>query len=180
MLSAFLHQPRLAKGPLAFTLDTEDVSQLDAALLHRILLAYYRILHANRELPYILKWSPTCLTRLFCDRHPDVGVRFLAIRCYALQARMIEKERVKMEEKYVGDMSEVDCPLGYGYNLDGTQRILDGWTLPVAEKTRVRDARSALLAPQKYYAFAQGDSIEPIHPAELRCVCSVFRVCRLR
>ena len=86
----------------------------------------------------------------------------------------MEAERVKLEQKVVGDMASVECRIHYGCLPDGTSREIDGWLLPVIEKERVVAARNALLSPQKYYTYP-GDSIEPIHPAELRCV--VFAMC---
>lgn len=169
VLSAFLRGPRLVRGPLAFVEQADAVQALPAASLHRILLAYYRILHANRELPRVLNWPLSPLARLIWEAHPDAGVRFLAIRCYALQARMIEAERVKMEKQVIGEVESADCPVTYDAHIDGSRRVVDGWVLPVLEKTRVIDGRNALLAPQNYYTN-DGDSIEPIHPAELRCV----------
>jgi midasin len=156
---------------LAFVEQIESggsLSSISSASLHRILLAYYRILQANRELPRILNWPLSPLSRLAWDPHPDTGVRFLAVRCYALQARMMEVERVKMEKIVIGDVREIDCPVLYGILPDGTSRVVDGWILPIIEKTRVVEARNGLLMPQNYYTH-DGDSIEPIHPAELRC-----------
>ena len=137
--------------------------------MHRILLAYYRILQANRPLPRLLDWPLAPLSQLIWSPHPDNGVRFLAIRCYALQVGMSEGERVKIEKEVLGDVSKVDCPIAYGVSEDGTTRIVDGWVLPVVELERVTHARDALLDPQEYF-FPDDDSREPIHPAELRCV----------
>lgn len=82
---------------------------------------------------------------------------------------MIEAERVKLEKEVIGEVAEVDCPVLYSSLPDGTRRTIDGWILPVVEKKRVIEARNALLEPQNYYT-QHGDSIEPIHPAELRYV----------
>lgn len=82
---------------------------------------------------------------------------------------MMEGERVKLEKEVVGEVSEVECPITYGCLSDGTRRTIDGWILPVVEKERVIDARNERLSIQNYYT-PHGDSIEPIHPAELRSV----------
>ncbi|KAL4245562.1 Midasin [Abortiporus biennis] len=167
VLLALLKREDLVEGPLAFVTKSDSLAALDPAQLHRILLAYYRILQANRELPQILHWSSTPLSKLIWSSHPDNGVRFLAIRCYALQSRMVEGERVKLEQDIIGGVSEVDCPIHYGYRLDGTSEIVDGWLVPMKEVLRVSNARSAHLEPQNYFVVEDGDSFEPIHPAEL-------------
>lgn len=149
------------------------MDSLNATSLHRILLAYYRILQSNRELPRVLKWSLSALAKLIWDGYPDTGVRFLAVRCYALQARMIEAERVKLEKTVVGEAETVDCPVLYHVSPDGSRRALDGWILPVVERTRVVEARNTLLTFQNYYKHSD-DSTEPIHPAELRYVVLIF------
>lgn len=82
---------------------------------------------------------------------------------------MNEAERVKMENAVVGEVDAVDCPIAYDETPDGTRRTLDGWILPVVEKTRIVEARNALLTPQNYYTNQEA-AIEPIHPAELRYV----------
>ena len=140
---------------------------LQAASLHRILLAYYRMLEANRELPRMLNWPLAPLARLVWEGHSDAGVRFLAVRCYALQARMMESERVHMEKTVLGEVAQADCPVTYGVLPDGTIKTIDGWILPLVERTRVVEARNTLSPSQNYYTH-QNDSIEPIHPAELR------------
>lgn len=169
MLSTFLLRQSLANGPLGFVEQVDSLHSLDAISLQKILMAYYRILQANRRLPRVLNWPLSPLSRLVWESHPDTGVRLLAVRCYALQARMMEGERVKLEKEVVGEMSEVECPIAYGSLPNLQQRTIDGWILPVVEKERVVDSRNALLSPQNYYT-QNGDSIEPIHPAELRCV----------
>lgn len=173
ILSAFLHRPSLSGGPLAFVEQADSLDSLNATFLHRILLAYYRILQANSQLPHTLQWSLSPLARLVWEGYPDPGVRFLAVRCYALQARMIEAERVKLEKTVLGSPETVECPILYDTLPDGTRRTLDGWILPVVERTRVVEARNALLTPQNYYT-QHGDSTEPIHPAELRCVARIY------
>ena len=159
---------RFSRGPLSFLPDVQTLATINAATLHKLLLAYYRILHANNNFPRIHRWSLTYLSRIIWECHPDPGVRFLAIRCYALQSGMIEGERVRMEQEVIGDIEEVNFSIEFDAGLDGRRQILDGWTVPAHEAQRVFEARQALLKPQKYYTFEEGDPIEPIHPAELR------------
>ena len=159
-----------SRGPLSMLDEVPSVGSVDARTLHRLLLAYYRILHANKEWPRLSRWPLKYLSRIIWEPHPDPGARFLAIRCYALQSGMIEAERKKMEKQAIGDIDDTDCPIEYEAGVDGSRHILDGWTLPAHEAQRVFEARQALLIPQKYYTYEQGDSVEPIHPAELRYV----------
>lgn len=161
---------RFARGPLSLLQDVQSVATIEAGALHRMLMAYYRILHANVDFPRLSGWSLSFLSRIIWERHPDPGARFLAIRCYALQSGMLEGERVKMEKQVVGDIEKIDCPVEYDASIDGSRQNLDGWTIPAHEAQRVFEARQELLKPQKYYTYEEGDSIEPIHPAELRSV----------
>ncbi|CAL1712480.1 unnamed protein product [Somion occarium] len=173
ILSAFLRQPEYEDGPLGFINTIEDLSSISASLLHRILLAYYRILQASRELPRYLIWPLKPLSKLIWTPHPDPGVRFLAIRCYALHSGMMEGERVKMEKEVIGDVAEVDCPIEYSVKFDeeegleGKREAVDGWIMPAIEVERVVNARNKHLEPVDYYSAEESDSVEPIHPAEL-------------
>ncbi|KAE9408912.1 P-loop containing nucleoside triphosphate hydrolase protein [Gymnopus androsaceus JB14] len=124
LLYRILQNPVLAQGPLDPLLLLPD---WDAQRIHQILLAYYRILQANRELPYQLYWPLTPLT------------------CYALQSGMLEAEREKWEKETLGELYSVECSLGYGYALDGSQNVVDGWLMPVIELERVRTARNAFV-----------------------------------
>ncbi len=167
-----MRRPEYAGGLLAFVPQSEAIPSLDAHRLHRILLAYYRILQANRDLPRDLHWPLDPLARLVWTPHPDCGVRFLAIRCYAIQTGMVEGERVKMEKEMIGEVADVGCPIEYGKTLDGKNVVVDGWVMPALEVTRIYDSRNAPLDAQDYYISESGDSVEPIHPAELRYVLS--------
>ncbi|GJE88492.1 midasin [Phanerochaete sordida] len=93
---------------------------------------------------------------------------------------MIEAERVKLEKTILGSPETVECPILYDTLPDGTRRTLDGWIIPVVERTRVVEARNALLIPQNYFT-QHGDSTEPIHPAELSpLIANVHGVLLLR
>ncbi|KZT09211.1 midasin [Laetiporus sulphureus 93-53] len=167
IFSVFLRHPGREGGPLAFVMRNDNVQHIGSLFLHRRLLGYYRILQANREVPRILLWSLSPLSKLIWAPHPDNGVRFLSIRCYALQSGMMEGERMKMEKKLVGDVAKVDSPIAYGANVDGSPVHMDGWILPGMEANRITNARNAHLKPQNYFSFEGNDSREPIHPAEL-------------
>ncbi|TFY72597.1 hypothetical protein EVG20_g419 [Dentipellis fragilis] len=147
----FIRQHIQESGPLAFVLESEPSSSIPSESLQRILLAYYRILQANRELPRQLGWPLSPFSRLIWDPHPDNGVRFLAIRCYALQSGMGEAERGTLEEEVVGKDSEVDCPLEFGQNINGEANIVDGWILPILEARRLWECRDAIAADTQNY-----------------------------
>jgi midasin len=171
ILSRFLRKPPLHKGPLAFITSSEDVKDLDTLRLHRLLLAYYRILLANQMLPSRLLWPLSALSILFWTPHPDTGVRLLAIRCYALQSGMSEAEREKLEIEIFGSTWEVDCKIGFGEDTDGRREEIDGWLLPALEGKRIIDARNAFLQDsQEYYVFDDGNELQAINLTDLRQV----------
>ncbi|PCH39866.1 midasin [Wolfiporia cocos MD-104 SS10] len=167
VLNAFLRRQGMEAGPLSLLVETDSVESVDTHTLQRRLLAYYRILQANRALPQSLGWPLTPLSKLIWTPHPDHGVRYLAVRCYALQSGMMEGERQKLECDVIGEVEKVDCPIYYGTTSDGTTVFTDGWIFPALEVERVSKARSAHLQPPDYYTVEQGESNEPIHPAAL-------------
>ncbi|KAI0667730.1 midasin [Trametes maxima] len=180
VLSALLKKRGLERGPLHPYLSAQPVAEIDSRPVQRTLLAYYRLLRANRTLPGALGWSLTPLSQLIIA-HPDKGVRLLAIKCYALQAGMLEGERVKLERENVGDVRDTDCPVLFEANPDGTAREVDGWVLPTLEAERIVHARDELLEVQDYYMMDENDSCEPIHPAELSpLVVNVHGILMLR
>ncbi|KAF9262904.1 P-loop containing nucleoside triphosphate hydrolase protein [Marasmius fiardii PR-910] len=152
ILYQLLLRPQFANGLLQPS-STGDVRT------QRLLLALFRILSANRELPSQLLWSISPLYQLSKSTETDPGTRLLAIRCYASQSGMGEAERVKWEERVVGKDSEVNCPIDYGVDEQGVQVQIDGWLLPLLEYQRVRDARNALITEsQGYYDFEEDES----------------------
>lgn len=144
-----LQNPLLAKGPVFLV---SEASRLDLKRIHQILLAYYRILQANRELPHQLYWPLTPLRQIASESTLDAASRLLAIRCYALQSGMGEAEREKWETATLGELYTVDCTLGYGDALDGSHLTIDGWLMPITELERVRSARNAIaIESQDFY-----------------------------
>ena len=168
ILATLLRMPAFHDGPLSQPFPSQAFNSASVLSLHRVLLAYYRLLQVNRALPRTLGWSLTPLSQLIWTPHPDNGVRFLAIRCYALQAGMMEGERTKIEKEVLGEVSQTHCRVAFGFNPDGSVHETDGWVLPVLEVERIARCRSALVEPHDYYAVDETDSCEPIHPAELR------------
>ncbi|KAJ6531011.1 hypothetical protein B0H10DRAFT_2171534 [Mycena sp. CBHHK59/15] len=162
VLHNMLLRPEFVDGPIAFVAATESPLSLDVPRLQRLLLAYYRILQAHRELPRHLLWSISPLSVLIWTPGMDSGVRFLAIRCYSLQSGMGEAEREKLERATLGDVCGVDCPLDFGRNLDGSRKEMDGWIMPVFEVKRVQDMRNAIVEnPQTFYDWDAEDKVEP-------------------
>lgn len=115
---------------------------LDKPRLHRLLLAYYRILQANRQLPDQLFWPLSHLSAIIWTPTFDSGSRLLAIRCYTSQSGMCEAEHEKLQQEILGDACGAGCPLEYGHNIDGSVVEVDGWIMPVLEVKRIRDARN--------------------------------------
>ncbi|SRR6266404_349728 len=170
ILSAFLQDHIHKTGPLATVFGSTLLEAVSASRLHRLLLAYYRILVANPELPSWLDWPLEPISRLLWTPHPDAGVRYLAIRCYALQSGMGELEREKLENTLVGTMATAECPLEIKEDISGRVITIDGWLLPVVEMQRIYDARSAIAADTR--DFSMGESEKFIQPFNLRCVLS--------
>ncbi|KAJ3986826.1 midasin nuclear AAA ATPase [Lentinula detonsa] len=164
ILHRILQNPSLAQGPLQLL---SDISHPDVKRVHQILLAYYRILQANRELPYQFYWPLTPLREIISDNRSDAASRLLAIRCYALQSEMGETERKKWEEATLGELYTLDCPLGYGDALDGSQVTIDGWLMPILELERVRSARNAIVTESQDFYSSDIGNAQPIKASEL-------------
>lgn len=130
---------------------------IDVARLQRLLLSYYRILQANRELPNNLLWSPEPLSTIIWTPHLNNAVRLLAIRCYSLQTGMGEEERGKMEREILGEPCGVDCQLHYGKNVIGEDQDVDGWIMPVIELKRVQQQRAAIVTGEIDYFIGEED-----------------------
>ncbi|THV03027.1 midasin [Dendrothele bispora CBS 962.96] len=169
-------KPSWTKGPL------QNASNVDSIRIHRLLLAYYRILQTNREIPSVLSWSLFPLFHLTSDGNSDNPTKLLAIRCYALQSGMGEAEREKWEVETVGDIATVDCPLDYGANMNGTRCVVDCWLLPALEYQRVRDTRNRIISESMdYYSLNENDLPSTICPEDLcPLVANVHGVLLLR
>jgi len=175
ILSQFLRKPEFQNGPLAFLLASQNLKDIDVPRLHRLLLAYYRILLASRQLPHNLLWPLSPLSKLFWTPHLDTGVQLLAIRCYAMQSGMGEAEREKLETEILGEACGIDCQIGYGENIDGSSSDMDGWIMSAFEAKRIIDARNSIFSdPHDYFTFEEGEDCEPIRLTDLRQVYSHF------
>ncbi|KAH9179366.1 midasin [Lactarius sanguifluus] len=165
ILSVFLQEYIHNTGPLSTALGSAPLEAVSPSRLHRLLLAYYRILVANPELPNWLDWPLEPFSGLFWTPHPDAGVRYLAIRCYALQSGMSELEREKLENALVGSMATAECPLEFGADVCERVVTIDGWLLPVIEMQRIYDARSAIVVDTREFSMGQSDTF--IQPSDL-------------
>ncbi|KAL4255303.1 hypothetical protein AB1N83_012948, partial [Pleurotus pulmonarius] len=141
ILYRILRESPFQNGPLQCI--PTDPSTMPVDRLHRLLLAYYRILQANRELPDQLSWPLQYLSRLMWTDGLDLGARLLSIQCYAQQSEMGEAERLAIE--------------------GGTKKTVDGWILPLVEATRVQNARHDIANDQQ--CFYSG--VETILPSQL-------------
>ncbi|KAJ7066736.1 hypothetical protein C8F01DRAFT_1348011 [Mycena amicta] len=160
VLHAIILRPEFSNGPIAFVAAIESPTSIETLRLHRLLLAYYRILQANRQLPGDHDWSLLPLSRLMWTPGMDDAVRLLAIRCYALQSGMGEAEREKLEHRVLGGFTE--CPLHYGFDRDGSRKEVDAWIMPLVEAQRVQDIRKEILMNQKLSGDDPVDSMEPV------------------
>lgn len=170
------------EGPLSFINETPSLLSINVARLHWLLLAYYRILQANRELPQQLSWPLAPLSRIIWMPHLDNAARLLSIRCYALQSGMGEEEREKLEREVLGEPCGVDCLLGYGQNEDGSEKNVDGWIMPVIEVRRIQEERDSIVTkPHDYYTREDGDSAQVIQSSDLSpYIASIYGVLLLR
>jgi midasin len=93
----------------------------------------------------------------------------MAIRCYALQSRMGESEKEKLQREIIGEKFEVDCDMEFGAEVDGSGGMVDGWIMPITEVERITNARNEMTREaQDFYGAEEGDDLRPIHPSELR------------
>ena len=155
-------------GPLAFLSSVTSLESVNIARFHQLLLAYYRILQINRELPRHFLWPLAPLARLI-DSDLDHGIHFLAIRCYSLQSGMGEAERIKIEQRIIGELFMNDFNIIFGRNLDGTTKQVDGWMLPVIELRRIREEREEMVTlVDDFYSQEQTNEVASIQDSDLR------------
>ncbi|OCB87744.1 P-loop containing nucleoside triphosphate hydrolase protein [Sanghuangporus baumii] len=157
ILSAFLC--RFERGPLYAFLKEKENQERDRTSLHRVLLAYYRILRATPTLPRSLNWNLECLLRLCALPNLDRGARWLAIRCYSLQTRMSERIRIRMEQDALGELYDEDCGIVCGEDISGNVEEVDGWILPALESRRIQDYRDNLLDSSVYFEDGEKSDI---------------------
>lgn len=173
VLSTFLRQPHLDCGPLAFVEgDLLSIPALDTTRLQGLLLAYYRLLRANRLLPSELFWPASALSSLFTSEAPhlDPAVRYLAIQCYALHTGMAEVERSKLEQEVFGEeveKGEGEFGMAYDPSGNGKEAVVDARVMPALEMKRIHEVRTAMMIPHDFYALEEGDVSQRISESDL-------------
>ncbi|KAI6030422.1 midasin [Pisolithus orientalis] len=173
VLSAFLRRPHLDRGPLAFIeSDLLSIPALNTSRLWRLLLAYYRLLHANRLLPSELSWPASALSALFISPtpHPDSAVRYLAIRCYALHTGMGEVERSKLEREVFGEeveKGEGEFGMAYDPSGSGKEVVVDARVMPVLEMKRIHEVRNAMMIQSDFYVTEERNISQRISESDL-------------
>jgi midasin len=171
ILLTLLSRSFFSAGPLAFA-TPENASSLDASRLQTLLVAYYRILTANPNLPEQLSWPLHPLLALFRAPHPDAGVRFLAIRCHSLQTRTLEGERDELENELVGHVVEMEVPIRFEELPDGQIMTVEACLFVITEARRVQDARNGLVdGIAELYSYEHGEEVELLDLSQLRFVC---------
>ncbi|EAU86094.2 MDN1 midasin family protein [Coprinopsis cinerea okayama7 len=153
-----LMQNYFPRGPLTFVCAT-SLESIDKSRLSAILLAYYRILRANRQLPSQCNWSPALLSTLMWTNGLEHGIRLLAAKCYAIQVGMGDAESMRLEEEVVGRNDDSECVVEYGSEVDGSTKHMDCWILENAESERVCRTRNKLVT--EVVNFYPTDDTEP-------------------
>ena len=161
-----LRKPRFQNGPLA------SIARADMSCIHSLLVAYFRIQQANREISDMFLWPLMPLSSVIWSEGADNGAKLLAIRCYAVQSGMGEAEREVLERQVLqGEPFVPDCPLEYGRKLDGEKWVVDGWMLSVIERDRIQSWRNDTLdavSREGYYVWDDGDVERRVDECHLR------------
>lgn len=155
-LSPFHQEGPLALTSYNFSSDANVVSDsssflsTDATRLHRLLLAYYRLLKADPELPHRKQtlWIDTPLYLLFSSSNIDKATRLLALRVYALQRGLApiavhELEVSTFDGVGIESTATEEMQIAYGWKTgvrDGVKHLqrvtMDAWILPEMEQDR--------------------------------------------
>jgi midasin len=140
VLSAFLRRPSLSNGPLAF-INRENATSLPVQHLHVILLAYWRLINVSPHLPLEFCWPIEPLAALCAAPHPNPGVLWLALNCYAIHMGLNEPGRVQLEEKLLGKdvITSIYSPF---------DETLEGRVLPYIEMRRANNY--LMVIPENY------------------------------
>ena len=152
VLSAFLRRPSLSNGPLAF-INRENAVSLPTQHLHSILLAHWRLINVSPHLPLEFRWPIEPLSALCAAPHPDPGVLWLALNCYAIHMGLNEPGRVQLEEKLLekGAITSIHSPF---------DETLEGRVLPYIEMRRANKYLS--VSPEDHAPmFAEEFCIDP-------------------
>lgn len=146
-------------------------NSIDTSRVSAILLAYYRILRANRQLPSQRNWSPALLSTLMWTNELEHGIRMLSAKCYAIQVGMGDAESTNLEQELMGRSEDVECSVEYGRALDGTTKYTDGWVLENVEIDRIHTSRNKLVTePIDFYHSNDREQRVTIQEGDLRYV----------
>ena len=158
-IAFILHSP-FRSSPLSIIL-LDDLPHTPSERLNRLLLAYLRLVTADSKMPSRYDWSNAPL-HILRTQHPDMGVRLLAIHVAAVQRGWSELQRMEMEREWVGNVDDVDAPVGYemevvrqevgGFQL--RTKMVDGWLIPIFEAERIS---SCELFRQVHHRLAADD-----------------------
>ena len=121
--------------------------------LHIILLAHWRLINVSPHLPLELRWPVEPLSALCAAPHPDPGVLWLALNCYAIHMGLNEPGRVQLEEKLLekGVFTSIYSPF---------DETLEGRVLPYIEMRRANKYLS--VTPEDHAPmFAEECCIDP-------------------
>ena len=87
---------------------------------------------------------------------------------------MGEIESEKLVQEILGPVGEVDCPMEYGVNVDGSKKYVDGWLAETTEIQRVRRERAELVTERiDFFGRDEGDPLAFMQTSDLRCVDSM-------
>jgi midasin len=155
---ALLKKPSFSRRPLA-SVNTENTPSLDPHRLQKLLIVYYRLLIANRDLPSELSCPTTPLETLFRAPHPDPSVMFLAIRCYGLQTEMMEADRNCRETELVGDVADMVIPFIFSEHPTESSTFVEACLFAFTERECINEARELLLQGVKDYYTIPEDGV---------------------
>ncbi|KAL7420043.1 AAA ATPase midasin [Cryptotrichosporon argae] len=141
LITDFLRRSPFVAFPLSAD-PSDQLALIPAPRLHRLLLAYWRLLVADPRLAARLDW-PSAPLHALRTSHPDLGVRLLAIRILAKQRDWSETKRMEMERQWVGETESV-VNIVFGRRVKAAQGgfevenvSVDAWVMALHEARRV-------------------------------------------
>ena len=145
VIYAFLKISPFISSPLS-GLSHQDLLNAEAYRLHDLLIAYNRLLVADRSIASRNSW-PLDVLHLLRLQHSDAGVRLLAVQALSKQRDWSETKRMQIERESVGPIDEFDAPIAFGWdvrrldngNFEVSRKIADGWLFPLLDAERLKD-----------------------------------------
>ena len=150
VIDAMIASSPFSSSPLSL-IQPDQLLEAPRARLHRLLIAYWRLLAADDRIALRYNWPAIYLHRLR-KAHPDLGVRLLAIHCLAKQKKWSEEKRRKALRTAVGAES-VDVRVEFSFDVSSSSsagfktsaRIVDGWLLPLLEAKRIEECELRMM-----------------------------------